>query len=49
VAVAELIGLRTFMDAAGLTCSQHLGDVVKLCDPATEVATVQILGGCRAL
>ena len=26
--VAERIGLRAFMDAAGITCSQRLGDLV---------------------
>jgi integrase len=48
VRMAELIGLRCFMDAAGLTCSQHLGDVVALCETASDVASVQRLGGRRA-
>jgi integrase len=47
VQMAELIGLQSFMDAAGLTCSQHLGDVVALCERASEAATVQRLGGRR--
>jgi integrase len=44
--VAELIGLRTFLVAAGLTCSQHLGDLAALCELASETAMVQLLGGC---
>ncbi len=42
--VAETIGLRAFMDAAGITCSQRLGDLVAgLSAPSEEIA-VDLLG-----
>jgi hypothetical protein len=47
VAVAQLTGLRSVMDAAGITCSQHLGDVVAMCDPTSEATSVAVLGGSR--
>ena len=43
--VAETIGLRAFMDAAGITCSQRLGDLVVHLDVLDEVEAVQRLGG----
>jgi integrase len=45
---AELIGLRAFMDAAGLRCSQRLGDLVAELPEVEEEATVALLGGGRA-
>ncbi len=39
------IGLATFMAAAGVRCSQRLGDVVAHLDPGDEVAAVALLGG----
>jgi hypothetical protein len=39
------IGLATFMAAAGIACSQHLGDVVARLDPGDEVRAVGLLGG----
>ncbi len=46
-AVAELIGLPTFMAAAGISCSQRLGDVVGGLSPAGEAEAVALLGGRR--
>jgi integrase len=42
---AELVGLRAFMDAAGLRCSQRLGDLVAGLPEAEEKAAVTLLGG----
>ena len=39
------IGLATFMAAAGITCSQRLGDVVADLDPGDEARAVALLGG----
>jgi integrase len=39
------IGLATFMAAAGLRCSQRLGDVVAGLDPGDEARAVALLGG----
>ena len=44
---ARLLGLATFMHAAGITCSQRLGDLLATLDPAGEAAAVQLLGGAR--
>jgi hypothetical protein len=44
---AELLGLATFMHAAGITCSQRLGDLVAGLEPAGEAAAVRLLGGAR--
>ena len=41
------IGLATFMAAAGLRCSQRLGDVVADLDPGEEAYAVRLLGGAR--
>lgn len=45
VEVAEAIGLRAFMDAAGITCSQRLGDLVAYLVPAEEETAVALIGG----
>jgi hypothetical protein len=45
--VAGGIGLRTFMDAAGITCSQRLGDLVATLPPGDEASAVAALGGGR--
>jgi len=42
---AEAIGLRAFMDAAGLRCSQRLGDLVAELPEVDEEAAVALLGG----
>jgi hypothetical protein len=44
---AELLGLATFMQAAGITCSQRLGDIIAGLDPGGEEQAVQLLGGAR--
>ena len=44
---AELIGLATFMHAAGITCSQRLGDLIAGLEPAGEAAAVRLLGAAR--
>jgi integrase len=41
---AELLGLATFMAAAGISCSQRLGDLVAGLEPAGEAAAVLLLG-----
>jgi integrase len=42
---ARGIGLAAFMEAAGLRCSQRLGDLVAELSPAGEEETVALLGG----
>jgi integrase len=44
---AELLGLATFMAAAGISCSQRLGDLVAGLEPAGEAAAVRLLGAAR--
>jgi integrase len=44
---AELLGLATFMAAAGITCSQRLGDLIAGLEPAGERAAVRLLGAAR--
>ena len=44
VECARLIGLRTFMDAAGVTCTQRLGDLVAEIAPGDEATSVRLLG-----
>jgi integrase len=44
---AQLLGLPTFMHAAGITCSQRLGDLIASLDPGTEAEAVALLGGQR--
>ena len=45
--VAELLGLATFMHAAGISCSQRLGDLVAGLEPAGETGAVRLLGAGR--
>jgi integrase len=42
---AEQLGLATFMAAAGISCSQRLGDLVAGLEPAGEADAVRLLGG----
>ena len=44
---AESIGLRAFMDAAGIRCSQRLGDLVGELPEVEEAVVVALLGGGR--
>jgi integrase len=44
---AEQLGLATFMHAAGISCSQRLGDLVAGLEPAGEEQAVRLLGGRR--
>lgn len=43
--VASRIGLATFLYAAGVTCSQHLGDVAEGCPVLAEHEAVELLAG----
>jgi len=43
--VAGLIGVATFMRAAGITCSQRLGDITAGLDPGGEDHAVALLSG----
>ena len=45
--VADLLGLATFMAAAGITCSQRLGDLLASLEPAGEQDAVRLLGAAR--
>jgi hypothetical protein len=45
--VADLLGLATFMAAAGITCSQRLGDLLAGLQPAAEADAVRLLGAAR--
>ena len=45
--VADQLGLATFMQAAGISCSQRLGDLVAGLEPAGEADAVQLLGAAR--
>jgi integrase len=42
---AGLLGLATFLHAAGITCSQRLGDITAALPPGTEAEAVRLLGG----
>jgi hypothetical protein len=42
---AGLLGLATFMAAAGISCSQRLGDLVAGLAPGGEAEAVRLLGG----
>jgi integrase len=44
---AEQLGLATFMHAAGISCSQRLGDLIAGLKPAGEAEAVRLLGGRR--
>ena len=43
----DLLGLATFMHAAGISCSQRLGDLVAGLEPAGEASAVRLLGAAR--
>ena len=43
--VAEQLGLATFMHAAGISCSQRLGDLAAGLEPAGEAEAVRLPGG----
>jgi len=45
--LAEQLGLATFMHAAGISCSQRLGDLIAGLEPAGEAAAVRLLGASR--
>ncbi len=47
VSCAADLGLATFMHAAGICCSQRLGDLVAMLEPASEAEAVSLLGGIR--
>jgi hypothetical protein len=44
---AEAIGLKAFMEAAGVVCSQRLGDIVSYLPPVSEQDAVRLLSGGR--
>jgi integrase len=44
---ADGLGLATFMHAAGISCSQRLGDLVAGLEPAGEAEAVRLLGAIR--
>jgi integrase len=44
---ARRLGLAAFMHAAGITCSQRLGDLLATLDPGSEAEAVALLGGQR--
>jgi hypothetical protein len=44
---AELPGLATFMHAAGISCSQRLGDLIADLEPGSEDEAVRLLGAAR--
>ena len=44
---ADLLGLATFMRAAGISCSQRLGDLVAGLEPGGEAEAVRLLGTAR--
>ena len=44
VTCAQVIGLKSFMDAAGISSSQRLGDLVADLDPVDEPTSVRLLG-----
>ena len=44
---AQLTGLATFMHAAGISCSQRLGDLLASLEPAAETDAVRLLGAAR--
>jgi integrase len=45
--VAASLGLATFMHAAGISCSQRLGDLAAGLEPAGEAEAVRLLGARR--
>jgi hypothetical protein len=44
---AGLLGLATFMHAAGISCPQRLGDLVAGLEPGSEADAVRLLGAAR--
>jgi len=44
---ADQIGLATFMHAAGISCSQRLGDLVVGLEPGGDADAVRLLGAAR--
>jgi integrase len=44
---ADQLGLATFMAAAGISCSQRLGDLVAGLEPADQKQAVRLLGAAR--
>ena len=42
---AQLLGLATFLAAAGISCSQRLGDITATLEAADEAQAVALLGG----
>jgi integrase len=44
---ADHLGLAAFMAAAGISCSQRLGDLVAGLEPAGEAEAVRLLGAAR--
>ena len=42
---AQALGLATFLHAAGITCSQRLGDITATLPPGDESEAVRLLGG----
>jgi hypothetical protein len=42
---ADLLGLATFMAAAGITCSQRLGDLIAGLEPGSEAEAARLPGG----
>jgi integrase len=44
---AELLGLATFLHAAGISCSQRLGDLITGLEPGGETEAVRLLGTAR--
>ena len=44
---ADHLGLATFMAAAGISCSQRLGDLLAGLEPAGEAGAVRLLGARR--
>jgi hypothetical protein len=45
--VAQQLGLATFMHAAGISCSQRLGDLAAGLEPGSEDQAVRLLGAAR--
>jgi integrase len=44
---ARFLGLAAFMHAAGISCSQRLGDLLADLSPGDEAGAVRLLGGTR--
>ena len=42
-----MLGLATFMAAAGISCSQRLGDLIAGLEPGGEADAVRLLGAAR--